>query len=214
MQTVRLWYEKRDLLRFISHLDTMRCFTRAIVRAEIPIWYTEGFNPHPYINFISPVSLGVECACEPFDIRLVGEMSFEEIKEKINSVLPDDIKIVNITELVMKPAELSFARYRIKISDTDIEKLVTSLTSGALVCTKKTKKGQERIIDVSANIKVLNFSIDENSLDIDIVLPCGQELNINPINFNDSLKAHSGLEFFPENILRVDLYNNKMEQFL
>ena len=47
MKSVRIWFEKRGLAIYTSHLDMNRCLTRAVRRANIPLWYTEGFNPHP-----------------------------------------------------------------------------------------------------------------------------------------------------------------------
>ena len=47
MRTLRVFFEKRGNIRYISHLDLMRTMTRAIRRSGIPLWYTEGFNPHP-----------------------------------------------------------------------------------------------------------------------------------------------------------------------
>ncbi|MBQ5742660.1 MAG: DUF2344 domain-containing protein, partial [Clostridia bacterium] len=43
----------------MSHLDLMRCMTRALSRAEIPVKFTEGFNPHPYLVFAAPLALGI-----------------------------------------------------------------------------------------------------------------------------------------------------------
>ena len=51
MQCVRIWFRKTGRVKYVSHLDIMRCMTRAVRRAQIPLWYTEGFNPHPYLNF-------------------------------------------------------------------------------------------------------------------------------------------------------------------
>ncbi len=69
MKSVRIWFEKRGLAIYTSHLDMNRCLTRAVRRANIPLWYTEGFNPHPYITFLLPLPLGQEGRREPLDIR-------------------------------------------------------------------------------------------------------------------------------------------------
>lgn len=60
MTTVRIFYKKLDVAKYISHLDMQRCMQRAVKRAKLPVWYTEGFNPHPYITFALPISLGIE----------------------------------------------------------------------------------------------------------------------------------------------------------
>ena len=60
-------------MRFISHLDMTRFMSRTIRRAELPVWYTEGFNPHLYMTFALPLSLGFESDYEVVDIRLLDD---------------------------------------------------------------------------------------------------------------------------------------------
>ena len=64
MRCVRVWFHKTGPIRYISHLDLMRTMTRAIRRSGIDLWYTEGFNPHPYMTFALPLSLGMQSVCE------------------------------------------------------------------------------------------------------------------------------------------------------
>ena len=58
MVDVRLWFQKCGDARYISHLDLSRCMQRALKRSGLPIWYTEGFNPHAYVTFALPLSMG------------------------------------------------------------------------------------------------------------------------------------------------------------
>ena len=60
----RLLFVKEGRARYISHLDLMRTFQRAFLRADIPIKHTEGFNPHPFISIALPLSLGFSSQCE------------------------------------------------------------------------------------------------------------------------------------------------------
>ena len=87
MREVRLVFSKTDRCKYISHLDINRCMSRALSRAEIPLWFTEGFNPHPYMSFSLPLSLGVESLCESVDLRIVGEITNDEIKTRMNNML-------------------------------------------------------------------------------------------------------------------------------
>ena len=75
MREVRLRFSKTGQAKYISHLDVNRVFSRALSRARINLWYTEGFNPHPYMSFSLPLSLGVESLCENVDIRIVDVIS-------------------------------------------------------------------------------------------------------------------------------------------
>ena len=116
MQNVRVFFEKTGMTKYISHLDLMRCMTRAIKRAAIPAWYTEGFNPHLFITFALPLTLGVESLCESMDIRLTEEMGFEEVKNRLNVNLPDGIRITNVAVPVYKANDI--ALQNIKLSST------------------------------------------------------------------------------------------------
>ena len=89
MRDVRLVFSKLGLLRFVSHLDLNRAVLRCIRRTDIPIWYTEGFNPHPYVTFALPLPLGAESVNDVMDIRVVGDFKNREIMEKLNAVLPE-----------------------------------------------------------------------------------------------------------------------------
>ena len=79
MRAVRLNFSKTGRAIYISHLDINRMMTRAVRRAKLPMWYTEGFNPHPYLTFALPLSLGQSSDCEYMDIRIEGDITDEEI---------------------------------------------------------------------------------------------------------------------------------------
>ena len=65
---VRAIFEKTGRSKYISHLDLNRCMLRTFRRSGLPIWYTEGFNPHLYYAFALALSLGFESSCEIFGI--------------------------------------------------------------------------------------------------------------------------------------------------
>ena len=96
MRCVRIWFEKKGDVRYISHLDLMRTMTRAIRRSKIPLWYTEGFNPHPYMTFVLPLSLGMESENDAMDIRVEGEITNREVMSALSEVMPDGILYSNL----------------------------------------------------------------------------------------------------------------------
>ena len=111
MREVRLRFSKTGRLKYISHLDINRAMSRALKRAGIPLWYTEGFNPHPYMSFSLPLSLGVESLCESVDLRITGEITNKEIKDRLNSVLPEDLKIVDVYDDFRDNSEIVYSDY-------------------------------------------------------------------------------------------------------
>ena len=92
LQTIRVFFEKKDIARYLSHLDLMRCFTRAVKRTGADVWYTEGFNPHLYLMFPAPLSLGFESEYEVVDMRMEEEQDLGLFVEKLNEALPSGIQ--------------------------------------------------------------------------------------------------------------------------
>ena len=82
-------------MRFISHLDLMRLFGRAIRRAGLPIAMTEGFSPHPKMSFKRALKLGVESDNEEALFCINGWIKPEEFKERLQLQLPDGITITS-----------------------------------------------------------------------------------------------------------------------
>jgi len=93
---VNFVFAKKGLMRYISHLDLMRLFTRAFRRADLPIKMTEGFSPHPKLSIKRALKLGVESESEEASIILKVEMGPEDFKTKLRKQLPEGIEIKNV----------------------------------------------------------------------------------------------------------------------
>lgn len=91
-------FEKKGDMKYISHLDVMRLFERAIRRAEIPAFITKGFSPHIKISIKKALKLGVESDNEIAYFYLTRLLAPEVIMDKLNKELPDGIKIVGAKE--------------------------------------------------------------------------------------------------------------------
>ena len=218
MRLVRIWFSKQGRIKYVSHLDIMRCMTRAVRRADIPLWYTEGFNPHPYLNFLQPMPLGVEGLNEPLDIRIEGEISDKEIMDKLNAVLPVGITITKVTEPFMKSNDLAFAEYEIYFEKEDnlTEKLTNAMDSGSLSCEKMGKvNGRKRVKEVNVSENIRRYSIKENddAVVMNVVLPGGNTKNVNPMNLLDALNRYLGTDIVPLNIVRLGLLDDKLIPF-
>ena len=222
MRCVRIWFEKTGRVKFVSHLDIMRCMTRAVRRAKIPLWYTEGFNPHPYLNFLQPMPLGIEGRNEPLDIRIEGNITNGEIKDRLNSVLPEGIKINRVAEPYMKSNDIAFAEYEMyfeKASDGGndfIRKLQSAMESGELVCEKAGKvNGRKRIkqVNVSENIKKFSITDKGDTILLNVIFPCGNAKNVNPMNLLDGINAYLSADVVPLNIIRLGLLDEHLTSF-
>ena len=106
--TMRIKFKKVGSLQYISHLDLVRTMHKIIVRSHLPLWYTEGFNPKPKMVFAAPLSIGVESLAEYMDIRLVEEISPDEVKRRLNANMTDEMQVLDAYYAETKLTELKW----------------------------------------------------------------------------------------------------------
>jgi len=186
MTPVRAVFEKRRRAKYISHLDLMRCMQRAFRRAGVPIWFTEGFNPHAYLMFPLALSLGYESGCEIMDFRLDGDMTMEEAMQRLNHVLPPDLQIISVAEPVAKHTDITAAEYNILIpcaDGTSADALFSSwgqfYAQPEILIEKKTKRGMSEI-DLKPNSEVLSAEQTDAGVHLLLRMPAGTSVNVNP----------------------------------
>ncbi len=93
MYKINFTFTKTGTMRFISHLDLMRLFMRALRRAELPIKMTEGFSPHPKISLKRALKLGLESENEEATFTLREAINHEDFENRLNNQLPEGIRI-------------------------------------------------------------------------------------------------------------------------
>ena len=221
MRAVRLNFSKTGRAIYISHLDINRMMTRAVRRAKLPMWYTEGFNPHPYLTFALPLSLGQSSDCEYMDIRIEGDITDEEIKERLNAVLPEGVKILSVAAPVYDAKEIEKALYFVKLifkdadGAKDFAENAQILAEGEeLLAEKRGKKGHRKVmkqINLVDFIYDLKFTTAENVVNLQCVLAAGNTNNLNPTLLVETLEKQIGIEHETEYIVRRKLItkNNK-----
>ena len=202
MRSVRIWFTKKDTAKYISHLDLTRCLIRAFRRTDIPLWYTEGFNPHPHLVFGLSLPLGVEGENEILDIRLDDESYPDErVISELNRVTVPGIEFLKIDAPQQKPLFITSGLYEMTISSNNDENIrntiLEKINSKNIVIHKKTKKGEIKEINVSEHLTELEVLKESDSeLHFSFILPAGNDFTINPIQFKDALIS----DFSPENI--------------
>lgn len=93
MYKVRFIFSKKGILKYISHLDLMRLFMRAMRRADLPLKITEGFNPHPKFSIKRALKLGLESDNEEATVVLKELINAQDFKERLQEQLPEGISI-------------------------------------------------------------------------------------------------------------------------
>lgn len=223
MRSVRLNFSKTGRAIFVSHLDLMRIMSRAIRRAGLSMWFTEGFNPHPYLTFALPLSLGQSSDCEYMDIRITDDMTNDEILSRLNENMPDGLKILSAGEPVFDAKEIEKAMYFVKIvfesseQAGDFYKTADELVNGEELIAEKTGKKGHRKVKKQVNLIDYIFDIKltqaENIVNMQCVLAAGNTNNLNPSLLVETIEEHTGVEDKQLHIVRKKLITKNNEIF-
>ncbi len=100
-QRFRVWFRKGERVRYISHLDVLRAWERALRRAELPLSYSQGFTPHPKIAFASPLPLGFVSEAEVMDVTLDEQVPPDEFRARLAPESSPDLGLLNIEEIAL-----------------------------------------------------------------------------------------------------------------
>ena len=195
-KNVRLKFRKVGKLQYISHLDLQRTFMRVIVRACIPAWYTKGFNPHAKLVFSSPLSVGAESEYEFLDIRIDRYMHPEDIMNRLNGELTEELCITEAYFPKTEFSEIAWSDYEIRIHTANgvtetVEKIKAALTSPMLV-TKKTKAG-EKEIDVIPLIHSFEIAEEDGNIRLFATLKATVGEFLNPELLITGLRNKTGI---------------------
>lgn len=191
---------------------------RALHKSKIPIWHTEGFNPHPFATFPLPLSLGFRGVNECMDVKLEDDdFPFKEIISRLNDCLPRGLRVFDVTEPIMKAGRIAFASFTIKISvdgknsHTVCEQLKELLASESIEIEKKSKKGI-KTVDIKQGIQSFTVTEKFDFAELDVVLSAGSSDNVNPNLLISAFENRFSVSCDVD-ITRNDLYNADMELF-
>lgn len=216
---VRMSFEKTGMAKFISHLDTVRCITRAMKRACVPIWFTEGFNPHAFLTFAMPLSLGFESLCETVDFRLLEDVDLNELKERLNDALPVDITVKEIYVYETSSDVIRWAEYKIIFNNPDkliLEKAESVLSADEIMVMKKGKQGRKKVekeVNIKEHIKSFELNNEDGKLVLNTVLSSGTSININPMLLIGALTKDTETDEQDVDVIKIESYTESMEIF-
>ena len=136
MQRLRIRFSRSEELKFISHLDIIRLWERALRRAHIALAYSEGFSPHPRISLAAPLSVGITSDVELMDVVLAGQVSPHWFTASVNRQLPPGISVLEA--YLIAPAvpslqsQVRFARYEVDVETGKNTEEIEASISGLL----------------------------------------------------------------------------------
>lgn len=168
MSNYILKYSKGSEVKYISHLDFVRTFTRAVRRSGLAMTYSQGFNPHPVMSVAVPMSVGVTGDGEYLRIGFDEPYTEAEIKQYINNALPIGIEIKDVKKQdeKIKFSDIEMADYEVYIEtdlkDLDINKF---FSLNEIIISKKSKSGIR-----DADIKPFLFSLKSEKVNSGYIL--------------------------------------------
>ena len=158
---VRLRFAKTGAMRFLSHLELITVFTRAVSRAGVPILFSQGFHPHPKFSFATATSVGIESMAEYMDMFVAAGCGADEVLARLNKVLPDGMRILEAELIDVKSPSLSTqmmaTHYRITLNEALCEELPRKcelfMAHDSFVI-QRIKKGERQTIDLRSEDRV------------------------------------------------------------
>ncbi len=208
----RLKFSKTGMGKYISHLDLLRAFTRAITRAELPVRYTQGFNPHQIITFSLPLPIGVTSETEFVDIDFEDIADNSVIMGKLNENLPPDIRILSVGELLHSANDICLADYEINLKapeNVDASSVTGFFGKENVSVMKKTKKGDKEVNLMEYIHKAEILNCIQNELNMKVTLSAGGSMNIKPDIMISALENELGYEFDEVYVHRTKIYVNQ-----
>ena len=146
--------------RYLSHLDVMRVFERALRRTHINLAYSQGFNPHPKISFGPALSLGYTSEAEFLDIEMFTDYS-PEIKGILNAILPEGLRVLNIKKIPDSTPSLSSSinlqEYYIATQGEPISaQAIDNMLKESRIIILRNIKGQKKSLDIRPFIESIS----------------------------------------------------------
>jgi radical SAM-linked protein len=215
---VRIKYGKTEAGKFISHLDLSRAWERAFRRAQIPVAYSQGFNPHPKISFGSALAVGVTSSGEYLDVSLKKIIPLKEIKGELSKYLPKGLEVYAIGEINQQTpslmAVINRAKYFVnvelinEIRQDELDDYINDLLQQEQVIIKRNTKKGLKDRDIRKGIFELKGQIpSEKKIVLEMVVETGNDGNVRPEEVVTALMDR-GLTLDPETmkIHREGLY--------
>ena len=205
MPELRFRFAKRGRAAYLSHLDVMRTFQRAFIRAGIRIRHSEGFNPHPKMSIALPLQLGCESVCELLDASVIDGP--EDMVAALNLVLPEGIEVLAVGEPHRPVREIAWTEWSLRFPDVPSAQEAERVFSlPELSVEKKTKRGLATL-DIAPHIRLLSREGEELRMLLRADSPT--------INAGDLKKALTGClnKEIPMRCLRLRLMTENKESF-
>jgi len=234
MPKLRLLFTKDGPARYISHLDLMQVFRRAFARADIPLTFTQGFNPHPYLSAALPLPTSFASRCELLDFETelgvpsaaVESEALPEAREpqdwtklpaRLNAALPTGITVLEVYEEARPVKFIDGVLYEIRVAckkeSAPCADEVRALFGGEPLMTEKRTKRGVSTVNLLDYIRSLTVEAMPGGLLLTASLPAGDQ-SLNPEYLVHALEERlPALGILGAEYLRLEIYDTDGKLF-
>lgn len=214
----RIQVSKENELRYLSHLDWQNTIIKTLFRSGLNLVFSQGFNPTPKISLGIALPIFLESRCELIDIEIYDNLEPQVLKNCLNSVLPDNIKISRIVKIPKDTKAIDilaqWALYEFEplkqgiLNSQDLLYIINKISSSdEIFIEKKNKKGIKKLVNIKPSIKSAEFTNDK----IQMILKTGQNNDLPSIKADDVIKLYypevefkiTRLKFLDENLTEL-----------
>ena len=203
MPVIRIEFTKEGNAKYISHLDLIRAIQRAVRRADVPVEYSKGFNPHSKIAYGPALAVGISSSAEYLDMNLESLVEENELVERLNASLPDGIKVTAAKYLPdgapSLNAVIDAAAYRITgrpaVWTQGLEqKFRDFLEKESIFIERADKKGRKKQVNIKPMIaEIQKVLLTDGELLLDVILDTGSRSNLKSSDLVEALERDTGI---------------------
>ncbi|MEG0146441.1 MAG: TIGR03936 family radical SAM-associated protein [Clostridia bacterium] len=172
-------FGKTRRLMCVSHLDLQRFMQMAIRRTDLPVAYSQGFNPHPLLSFASALAMGWTSDCELMDIKMAEDVKADYAMAQMRKALPPDLPLKQVRlvddRFPALMARLAFSDYQIALTGEGSAQIAGAmadyLAQTEVIALRKTKSGEK-----PANIRPMSVCLESKQTEDGIVIDARLQL--------------------------------------
>jgi len=196
VQRLRVGFGIDGPLRYTSVLDMGRLWERLLHRANIPITYTQGYNPHPKLQFAAALPVGYSSACEFVDVLLAERVAPGEFLARSRAQQPIGLDIHRVEQVPLKaPAlqsKIRAAEYKVQLwlqgDPADIQQALHDFLGRESIMRQRTKKGRKVDYDLRPLVRDLRYQGCIGAYhELNMLLRCGSRGSGRPEEIIDEL---------------------------
>ncbi|MCK8825609.1 TIGR03936 family radical SAM-associated protein [Fuchsiella alkaliacetigena] len=227
---IRVKLTKGEQVKFISHLDLLKVLSRAVRRAEIPIEFSQGYNPRPAIAAGPALAVGITSCSEYFDFELATEYPLAEFKADLGAELPAGIDLIAAQEIEISVkslmAQINAARYEldlqleIELKAAEVEEILADfLANSEVIITRKRRNKSDRQLDLRPlvfELQLLETAANSKQVLLEALIQTGSSGNLRPQELVRALQKSYPIseDFSLTDIKRTGLYIKEADKLL